>query len=303
MDRLDCDRMFVAVAENGSFAAAAARIGTSTGQASKLVSRLEAELGVQLLSRTTRALSLTEAGRGYLEGIKPLLSDYEALDTVVRHTSGAPSGRLRISAPITFGTSQLVPVLIKFACQYSEIQLDVNFSDRNVNLVDEGFDAAIRVGRPLDSSLIARKLCESRVVIAASPDYLATRGTPKTPAELEGHDCIIDTNFHEPFRWQFRDADGSTETVMMRGRLQFSNAEACLAATLAGFGIARLPSFIAGPKMRDGSLRVLLAERGYDDFGIYALYPPGRHLALKVRVMVDFLTAAFKGRPEWDKGW
>lgn len=303
MDRLDCDRMFVAVAENGSFAAAAGRLGTSTGQASKLVSRLEAELGVQLLTRTTRALSLTEAGRGYLGGIKPLLDDYDALDTVTRHASGAPSGRLRISAPITFGTAQLAPVLIDFAKQYSDIQLDVNFSDRNVNLVDEGFDAAVRVGKPADSSLIARKLCDSRVVVAASPDYLAARGTPKTPADLEGHDCVIDTNFREPYRWQFKQPDGGTETVMMKGRLQFSNADACLVATLAGFGIARLPSFIAGPCLRDGRLISLLTERGYDDYGIYALYPPGRHLALKVRVLVDFLTAAFRGRPDWDKGW
>lgn len=166
MERLDYDRMFVAVMERGSFAQAAARLGTSSGQASKLVSRLEAGLGVRLLNRTTRALSPTEVGQAYFEGIKQLLEDLDALDESIKNRSGAASGKLRLTAPMSFGTTQLAPALIDFAQLYPGIDLDVSFNDRVVNLVDEGFDAGVRIGNPSDSSLIARKLCSSRVVIA-----------------------------------------------------------------------------------------------------------------------------------------
>ncbi|MDE1160261.1 MAG: LysR family transcriptional regulator [Neorhizobium sp.] len=300
MDRRDCDRMFVAVVDGGSFASAADRLGTSSGQASKLISRLEAELGVQLLTRTTRALSLTEAGRAYLVGIRPLLDDFDALDAAVRNASGAPSGRLRISAPVSFGTTRLAPVLLDFARAYADIELDVHFSDRLVNLIDEGYDAAIRIGRPYDSSLVARKLCDSRVIVAAASDYLLRRGVPISPLDLAAHDCIIDTNFREALRWRFRPSGGEDLIVPVSGRLQFSNAEACLSAALAGLGIARLPSFIAGPPLKEGKLQPLFSSMEEDRFGIFVLYPPARHLALKVRVLVDFLADAFKGKPTWD---
>jgi len=302
MQRLDCDRMFVAVLETGSFVAASVRLGTSSGQASKLISRLEADLGVQLLKRTTRALSPTEVGQAYYERIKLLLDDFDALDASVRTASGAPSGRLRLTAPITFGSTQLAPVLIDFARAYPEIQLDVSFSDRVVALVDEGFDAAVRIGKPADSSLIARKLCDARIVVVAAPSYLAARGEPADPAQLAEHDCIIDTNFRDPFVWQFRQ-DGATLSVAVTGRLRFSNAEACVAAAAAGLGIARVPSFIAGAGFRSGLLRPLLTAMEPAPLGLYALYPPGRHLARKVRALIDFLADRFQGQPAWDQGW
>ena len=302
MQRLDCDRMFVAVLETGSFVAASVRLGTSSGQASKLISRLEADLGVQLLKRTTRALSPTEVGQAYYERIKLLLDDFDALDASVRTASGAPSGRLRLTAPITFGSTQLAPVLIDFARAYPEIQLDVSFSDRVVALVDEGFDAAVRIGKPADSSLIARKLCDARIVVVAAPSYLAARGEPADPAQLAEHDCIIDTNFRDPFVWQFRQ-DGATLSVAVTGRLRFSNAETCVAAAAAGLGIARVPSFIAGAGFRSGLLRPLLTAMEPAPLGLYALYPPGRHLARKVRALIDFLADRFQGQPAWDQGW
>lgn len=215
--------MLVAVLDTGSFAAAARRLGASSSQASKLVSRLEAELGVQLLKRTTRALAPTEAGQAYYERMKGLLEEFDALDAAVRNASGMPAGRLRLTAPLSFRTLQLAPVLLDFARAYPEIELDVGFSDRTVNLVDEGFDLAVRIGRPGDSSLIARKLCDARVVVVAAPDYLARRGTPTEPAGLADHDCIIDTNFADPLVWRF---EGSAPSVPVRGRLRFSNAEA-----------------------------------------------------------------------------
>lgn len=303
MDRLDCDRMFVAVMETGSFARAAERLRTSPGQASKLVSRLESELGVRLLNRTTRALAATEAGQAYFERMRNLLADFDALDAAVRSASTTPRGRLRITAPVSFGTRQLAPVLVDFARQYPEIELDVSFSDRVVNLVDEGYDAAIRIGKPADTSLIARRLCEARIILCASADYLARKGTPTEVSDLAGHDCIIDTNFRDPGTWRFRNGDGKEVALDVDGRLRFSNAEVVLAAAEAGLGIARTPSFNAGPRLRDGALVPLL--RGFEEpaLAVHALYPPGRHLAIKVRVFIDFLVAHFRDGPEWDKGW
>lgn len=304
MDRLDCDRMFVAVLDSGSFAAAAQRQGTSGGQASKLISKLESDLGVQLIKRTTRALAATEVGQAYYERIKPLLEEFDALDASVRDASGIAGGRLRLTAPMSFGTIQLAPALLDFAREFPRIQLDVSFSDRLVNVVDEGYDAAIRIGKPADSNLIARKLCDARIVLVAAPAYLDTQGEPRTPDDLRRHECIIDTNFSDPSRWEFRDGpDGAPVHIPIAGRLRFSSGEACLAAAAAGMGIAYIPTFIAGPSLRAGQVRPLLPEAETAPLGIYALYPPGRHLAGKVRALVDFLASRYRGAPAWDQGW
>lgn len=304
MDRLDCDRMFVTVLDAGSFAAAAQRLGTSSGQASKLVSKLETELGVQLIKRTTRALSPTEIGQAYYERMKVLLEEFDGLDASVRNASGAPVGRLRLTAPVSFGTRCLTAALLNFAESFPDIQLEVNFSDRVVNVVDEGFDVAIRIGKPVDSSLIARKLCDARIVTVASPAYIARKGLPVEPQALTGHDCIIDTNFRDPLHWNFTTSGlNGAITIPVTGRMQFSNGEACLAAAEAGHGIARMPSFIAGPSIREGRVQALFADREDTPLQINALYPPARHLALKLRTLVDFLVTCYRGRPEWDRGW
>lgn len=302
MDRLDCDRMFVAVIESGSFAAAARRLGVSSGQASKLISKLESDLGVQLVKRTTRALSVTEIGQAYHERIKTLLEELDALDVAVRQQSGAPGGRLRLSAPMSFGTICLTPILLDFACAFPDIRLEVSFADRAVSLVDEGFDIAVRIGQPSDSSLIGRKLCDARIILVAAPTYLERQGWPETPADLAQHDCIIDSNFTDPTNWPFADGKG-VKTAPISGRLRFSSAETCLAAAKAGFGIANVPSFVAGPALRGGEVRQLLANYETTPHAIHALYPPARHLALKVRVLIDFLSERFQGSPEWDQGW
>ncbi|MDZ4095237.1 MAG: LysR family transcriptional regulator [Paracoccaceae bacterium] len=298
MDRLDCDRMFVAVIETGSFAAAARRLGSGSGQASKLVSRLESVLGVRLLNRSTRAVSATEVGQAYFERVRALLEDFGDLDQSVRDASQAPRGKLRLTAPLTFGTVQLVPALNDFARRYPEISLDVQFSDRVVSLVDEGFDAAIRVGHPADTSLIARKLCESRVLIVASGDYLAEHGMPQHPDDLTRHDCIIDSNFRDPAQWRFQGPE-ATMTVAVQGRLWYSNAEACLCAAKAGLGIAHVPEFVAARSLATGQVQSILHGFEEPPHGVYALYPPGRHLAAKVRVLVDFLANRYHGTVDW----
>lgn len=304
MERLDCDRMFVAVMEAGSFAKAAERLDTSSGQASKLVSRLEQELGVQLLNRTTRALSPTEVGQAYFERIKPLLDELDALDDSIKTRSGVVAGRLRLTVPMSFGVVQLVPAFTTFAEAYPAVELDVNFTDRIVNLVDEGFDAGVRVGAPADSSLIARKLCNARIVVAASPAYVARYGLPAAPAELSGRDVILDTNVREPLVWRFRNpASDEMIAIQVAGRLRFSNADACVNAAEHGLGIARVPSFIAGPLFQSKRLVPLLQDYEVQPLGVFAIYPPGRHLARKVRALVDFLVERFRGEPAWDKGW
>lgn len=295
--------MFVAVMETGSFTAAAGRLGTSSGQASKLVSRLESELGVRLLSRTTRAVSPTEAGQAYFDRLRPLLEELDNLDAAIRDASHAPRGRLRLTAPLTFGAMEVAPALNDFAAAFPEIELDVSFSDRVVNLVDEGFDLAVRVGRPDDSSMIARKLCDVRIVVIGSPAYLDRSGEPAAPADLSRFECILDTNFRDPNRWPFRDAGGDAVAVQVAGRIRYSNAEACLKAAGAGLGLACVPAFIAGEALRTGQVRRVLQVFETKPYAVHALYPHSRHLAGKVRVLVDFLVERYRGTPHWQQGW
>lgn len=297
MDRLDCDRMFVTVLETGSFSAAALRLGTSSSQASKLVSKLEHQLGVQLFRRSTRALSPTDVGRSYYERVKNLLDAFETLDASVRESATSPTGRLKISAPGSFGTTVLSSVLVAFAKRYPLIELDVSFSDRAVNIVDEGFDMAVRIGTLSDSSLVARKLGEVHVRIAASPVYLEQFGTPQHWQEMAQHQCIIDTNFRDPWHWPFMGCDGESVTVPIRGRLRFANTEACLQAAAAGLGIARLPGFMAAPALQRGDIVRLLENFDTPPLGLFAVYPPARHLPHRARLLIDFLVTHFTHFP------
>lgn len=302
MDRLASARMFIAVIEAESFTEAAARFDTGSAQASKLVSRLEADLGVRLLNRTTRSVSPTEAGQAYYDRLRPLIDEFDNLDLAIRNISQTPRGRLRLTAPLTFGVRELTPVLNDFAGRYRDIELDVSFSDRVVNLVDEGFDVAVRVGRPGDSALIARKLCEARIVVVAAPAYLDRQGEPGRPEDLVQHECIIDTNFRDAGRWPFT-AAGAQTMVPVRGRVRYSNAEACLRAAEAGLGLACVPSFVAGDALRSGRVRRVLAEFETAPYTVHALYPHNRHLAAKVRVLVDFLSERYRGSLPWEAGW
>ncbi|PWE28178.1 transcriptional regulator [Pararhodobacter marinus] len=288
MDRLAADRMFIAVMETGSFAAAARKLGTSSGQASKLVSALEAELGTRLMNRTTRALAPTELGQTYFAQIRNIVGDLDALDQTLRDAGEAPRGRLRLSAPLSLGTIQLTRALNDFALTFPGIEMDVSFTDRYVNLVDEGFDAAIRVGTPADSSLIARKLGRVRIITLASPEYLACNGPVETPDALTRHACILDTNLREPTHWRFAD-----RSVIVSGRLRYSNGVACLLAAEQGLGIARVPGFAALPSIAEGRVRELLTDYEPAPMGVFAMYPAGRHLPRKVRLLIDYLSDDF----------
>lgn len=290
MDRLQAERMFVKVVETGSFAAAARRLGTSSGQASKLVSRLETDLGVKLLNRTTRALSLTEAGQAYADRMRGILESFDDLTTELQNAATAPRGRIRLTAPLSFGTVRLAPVLARFAREYPEISLEVQFTDRIVNLVEEGFDAAVRVGRTTDSALVGRKLGTARMITVAAPRYLALRGRPVVPADLASHDCILDTNNREPGVWLYR----QDTRAHVSGRLIFSNATACLAAAEEGLGIAYLPDFVVQDQLLQDRVIEVLADWSEVSLGIHALWPGRRNLPRKLRVLVDFMAAELR---------
>ncbi len=299
MDRLACDRILLAIIERGSLSGAAEKLKISTGQVSKALAKLEAMLGARLLNRTTRSVSPTEVGRAYAEQIRGVIDQLDDIDQIVRNASGAPTGRLAISVPISFGTAVLAPLFAEFAGQYPLMRLDVSFSDRVVNLVDEGFDLALRIGALRDSNLVARKLCPIRVVTTASPLYLAHSGTPATPADIAGHACIFDGNLAGGTVWRY--AGGVN--VPVDARLRFANGEACSVAAEGGHGLVQGPSFVSGPRIRAGTLVPVLAAFEPEPLGLWAVYPAGRHLAAKVRVMVDFLVAKFAGTPPWDQGW
>lgn len=299
MDRLTADRMFVQVVRTGSFSAAAAQAGVSPGQASKLVSRLEAHLGIRLLTRTTRAISLTPEGEAYLASIAVILDQMDDLDDSLRDAAAKPSGVVRLTAPLTFGTTQLMPALNDFARAYPDVGLQVDFTDNIVSLAEQGVDLAIRAGPPRDSPLIGRKLGVMRIQIAASPAYLATRGTPHTVEDLRDHDIITDMNFTQPDEWQFQD-DGRRSTVTLPGRLRFSNAEACVSAAIAGLGITRVPDFISAPAVRDGRLTQLFPAMTPQQIPIMAITPTGRHMPTRVRLLVDFLRNRWGPDHRWD---
>jgi DNA-binding transcriptional LysR family regulator len=292
---------FAAVADARSFTQGARRLGVSGAQISKLIARLENRLGARLLNRTTRDVSLTDTGRAYLERVKILLDDFTALEGSVRDQDG-PSGSLKISAPVTFGERQLQGALLDFAAAYPRVGLEVSFTDRRVNLVDEGIDVAVRIGRLEDSSLIARKLAAVRLVTCASPAYLAQHGAPQGPKDMTGHQFIIDLNLRDPFTWDFGAGDACVE-ARVDGRLKFSSPDACVAAARAGLGIVRSPAFVAAEDLRAGRLIPILCHYEPAMVHVHAVYPHARHLAAKVRAFVDFLAERFSGEPEWHQGW
>ncbi|MDN5569538.1 MAG: LysR family transcriptional regulator [Paracoccus sp. (in: a-proteobacteria)] len=298
MDRLAADRMFVQVVRLGGFSAAAARLGVSPGQASKLVSRLETHLGTRLLNRTTRAISLTAEGEAYLPGIAAILDQMDDLDDSLHETTTTPTGLVRLSAPLTFGIVQLMPALNDFARHHPGVTLQVDFTDSIVSLAEQGIDLAIRAGKLRDSTLTGRKLGVMRIQIVAAPTYLAQRGTPQTPDQMTGHDIITDLNFTQPDEWQF-DQAGQRITLTLPGRLRFSNAEACVSAAAAGLGITRVPDFISAPAIRDGRLIALLPDCMPAELAIMAITPTGRHLPARVRLLVDFLRRRWGPDHNW----
>lgn len=299
MDKLDDMMAFIKVVEARSFTAAGARLGLSKSVVSRRIAELEDRLGARLLNRTTRKLSLTEIGQAFYERCARIVADVEEAERAVGDLHGAPRGRLRVNAPVSFGRLHLAAAIVAFIERYPAIEIDVDLNDRYVDLLEDGYDLAVRVGRLRDSSLVARKLAPSRRAVVASPDYLERYGTPQTPADLAQHNCLLYTNIPTAEQWQFADGDGAY-SVKVSGRMRANNGDLACAAAVAGLGIAVLPTFLCGAALGAGDLTALNLPLKTTETGVYAVYPQNRHLSSKVRAFVDFLAARFGPSPYWD---
>ena len=301
-DRLDAMAMFARVVERENFSAAARDLGLSKSAVSKAVSRLEDRMGVRLLNRTTRRLSLTEAGMAFYQGCRRVVAEADAAEEAVTHLAVAPRGRLLVNAPMSFGVLHLAPALPEFMRRYPELAVEMVFNDRLVDLVEEGFDVGVRIARMTDSSLIARRLAPNRRVLCASPNYLHDHGVPVALEGLSEHDCLLYSYQVDGDVWRFRGPVGQ-RLVRVTGRLRVNNGEALLAAALGHRGIALLPTFICGDALRLRHLVHVLPEWSEaGDAAVYAVYPASRNLSPKVRVFVDYLAERFGPRPYWDSG-
>ena len=291
--------VFARVVDAGGISAAARDLRLSKSAVSKQLAALEDRLGARLLQRTTRRMSLTEAGAGFLEHCRRVVAEAEAAESAVGALQAEPRGVLRVNAPMTFGTMHLAAAIPDFLARYPQVHVDLALNDRVVDLLDEGYDVAVRIGRLADSSLVARRLAPARRVMVAAPAYLDRRGRPQALADLAGHDILAYSYISAAEEWRFTGPDGE-ENVRLEGRLKANNGEILLAACLAGAGIAALPTFISGPSLRAGTLVRVLPQYENAGFGIHAVWPTARHLSAKVRAFVDFLAERFGPVPYWD---
>jgi DNA-binding transcriptional LysR family regulator len=300
MDRLTAIAVFTRVVDSGSFSAAADHFNLSKSTASKLVIALEQRLGTRLLQRTTRRLSVTEAGAAYYESCVRLLHDADEAERAITQLAAVPQWTLRLNVPMSFGQLHVVPALGEFLRRYPQIRVDMVLDDRLVDLLAGGFDVGIRIARMTDSSVVSRRLAVNRVVVCASPAYLAANGIPRAPRELVGHACLNYSYLSSHTTWRFVGPRGR-ESVTVRGPFQANNGDALKAAALAGLGLVQLPTFIAGPELAAGTLQSVLEEYEDRSLGVWALYPSSRRPEPKVRVLVDFLAERFGPQPYWDR--
>lgn len=292
MDKLASLTAFVKVVETGSFSEAGRQLRLSRSAISKYVADLEENLGVQLLNRTTRHASATENGQLYFERALAILSELDAADQAVTHLQSAPRGLLRINAPMSFGTIRLGPALADFMAQYPEMQLQLVLSDDLVDPVQDGFDVTLRIAELESSSLIARKIAPMPRVICASPDYLKRHGTPMHPQDLRDHVSLTYGFLLTGNQWKLSGDDGE-HWIQPAWSLCVNNAEVLRDVAAKGRGVALIPEFIAQEALRNGTLSPILREFHAPPLALYAVYPPTRHLSVKVRLFIDFLVARF----------
>ena len=298
MDTLTAMRLYCAVVENGSLAAASRSLGISPSVVSKQLSRLEDRLGARLLNRTTRRISVTEVGSAYFDRCKRIVADVDEAEAAVSLSHMAPRGLLKITAPTTFAHRHVTPHLPQFIELYPEVSVQVQVNDRIADLVDEGLDLAIRIAHLKDSSLIARRLAPNHRSIVATPDYLKRRGIPECPDDLLEHDLVTWGDGNPINDWHFV-VNGREQLIRTRSTVTINNGDSILAAVLAGGGLAMLASFMTGEYVQSGRLLPVLDEFVREDVPIYAVYPSTRHLSPKVRAFVDFLARTYGPAPYW----
>ena len=301
LDRLTSLEVFAKVAAAGSLSAAGRAMGLSQTMVTKHIAALEARLGIKLFHRTTRRLSITEAGRNYLEASSRALADLEAAENAVAADRFEPRGVLRLNAPVSFGARRIGPLLAEFAARHPQVSVELGLNDRLVDLAEEGWDLAIRIGSLSDSSLIARRVAPCRTTVCAAASYLQSHGTPRTIADLKRHNCLGYTLArigHDT--WPFG-ARGE-HSVRVAGNLRANNGDVLLAAAIAGQGLIYQPTFIVADAVRLGALvEIPLDHATVELGGIYAVYLPERHPAAKVRAFIDCLAAHFLPEPPWDR--
>ena len=300
MDRLRAFEVFVTVVSQGSFTRAADKLDTSPANVTRYVNELEASLGARLLNRTSRRLSLTETGKTLYDRALSILEDMAEAEAIASTAAMQPRGRLRVNAPLSFGILHLAPIWPRFCALYPDIELDVSLVDRVVDLVEEGYDLAVRISRGGSPALVSRKLATTRHLICASPDYVARHGAPTRPEDLKDHACIAYTYSDAVDDWRLLDDGGKEHIVAVRHIMRTNNGDTARAAALAGVGIIRQPTFLIGEDLRRKRLVPLLTGYRMSETDVLAVYPSRRHLSAKVRVMVDFLAEAFRGTPPWE---
>ena len=300
MESLSDIAVFVQVIESGSFTAAADRLGISKSVVSKYVSRLENQLGAQLLNRTTRKLHLTEVGRAFYERSQRGLLEIEEAKAEVSRLQEKPRGKLRINVPMSFGITHIAPIVQDFLKLYPDLSIDMNLEDRKVDLIEEGLDMAIRISELSDSSLVARRLGPCRHVICATPEYLERKGIPRTPNDLHDHNVLTFKYQDSPTQWQFLSPDGKASSIDVSGTIQMNNSLALREALLNHAGVMLTPTFIVGDDIKSGKLQAVLPQYKLRELSIYADYHHRRHLSPKVRAFIDYLAAHISDTPYWD---
>lgn len=292
MDKLTSLRAFVKVVETANFSEAGRRLHISRSAVSKYVAELEQDLGVQLLSRTTRRVMPTENGQTYYERAIAILADLDAADQAVTQSQAKPRGLLRVNAPMSFGTMQLGPAIAEFMKLYPDLQIQLALSDEHVDPVQDGLDVTLRIAELESSSLIARKLMPIDRIVCASPEYLHKHGTPKHPSDLRNHACLTYGYLSTGNQWKLSGKDGD-HWINPRWTLCANNAEVLRDAAVSGRGVAVLPVFIAEAALKSGELQSFLSDYKTPPLTLYAIYPPTRHLATKVRLFIDYLVKRF----------
>ncbi|HWK94152.1 MAG TPA: LysR family transcriptional regulator [Pseudolabrys sp.] len=301
LDRFTSMSVFVRVAALGSLSAAARALGLSPTMVTKHIAALESRLGVKLFHRSTRRLSLTEAGRNYLESAERILADVETAESAVAAERIEPRGLLRINVPVSFGSRHIAPLLNEFLHGHPHVTIELGLNDRLVDLAEEGWDLAIRIGHLAESSLIARRLAPCTTALAASPRYLKSRGTPKTIADLKQHNCLSYTLWRTGGTGRWRFGRNGEIAVEVDGTIRANNGDALCAAAVAGEGIVYEPTFNLADDLRAGTLvKVTLDQPTVELDGIYAVYLPNRNPPAKLRVFIDFLAERFAHAP-WDR--
>ncbi|MEP9375330.1 LysR family transcriptional regulator [Aquabacter sp. CN5-332] len=302
MDDFNLLRVFVRVAEARNFAEAGRRLGLTASAVSKAVSRLESSMGARLLNRTTRHVGLTNDGAEFFERCVQILADIEAAETQLQRSVAEPRGRLRVHIPVGFGRKVVLPALAKLGDRYPDLLIDVELGERNVDLAEDGLDAAIRFGEQPSSGLLARRLCNVHFVACAAPSYLDRRGVPLRPEDLEQHSCIgYATRWSAHYReWKFS-RDGVPFSLNLSGRLNINNVESMLDAAIAGSGIAMLASYMVSDAVREGSLKIVLRDFIAPATPVFVVYLPGRQRAPRVQLFLDVLKDLIPANPAWNE--